>query len=489
MTSTRSSGLATGEFIVARALRLVPVVVVAAIVAGVLAFLLSSSRADRYESTTIVQLNTVDLNSLFLDRELPRLDTYALVASSAALIDTPRVRAAAAAELGQSPTPAELDGRIAVTPDPDSTLIRITVSGESPKDAAKAADAVREAFLRTRAADAARQLDVPIQQARSQIAQLKRSQDGAARAAALQTRLDQLEALRSISDAGIWNVQPADRPTSAVAPNPKRDAMLGAILGFILASVAVVAAAYLDPRVRLTDEFEAIWPLPVVAAVPPVPRVRDARVDDAFAVALSSLLLRERRDGARTIAVVSAVAGEGKTFAVAALARAAERAGLRVLVVDTDVRQPELARRFGIRERVPGLAELVQQTHATESVVLAPMDGATNEASANLKVLTGGSVNPAEFASVAGNARLRDALREAGRDFDLVLIDTAPAVAVADAALVAASADDVLVVARLDGVNKRDYATLRTRCEPIAGNVVGTLLIGAARPGVFSYPD
>jgi capsular exopolysaccharide synthesis family protein len=157
----------------------------------------------------------------------------------------------------------------------------------------------------------------------------------------------------------------------------------------------------------------------------------------------------------RTLVVTSASAGEGKTTTVANFGVVIAQSGLRVCLIDADLRRPALHRLFGLRNDqglttalVEGwpLAKVAQATHVT-----------------NLSVLTSGPPppNPAEL---VGSRRMRELLDAATADYDLIICDSPPVISVTDGVALAAQVDGVLMVVM---VSKMPQAVVKRATEQI----------------------
>jgi Mrp family chromosome partitioning ATPase len=217
----------------------------------------------------------------------------------------------------------------------------------------------------------------------------------------------------------------------------------------------------------------------MLASIPhgdPAPTDRDGRVlisdrhREAFRTLRTNLDLQSLDRPVRTILVASALPTEGKSSVVRNLALAYREAGLRVAVIEADLRQPSLPKMFRVR-RDPGLTNVLsQQTTSSEALQTvaageaegtleerAPADGSSDGfARAQLVVMTSGP-NPANPPAVLGATRAHEVLREVAGDHDIVLVDSPPLLAVSDAIPLLSVVDGTLMVARL-GLTKRDAA-------------------------------
>jgi capsular exopolysaccharide synthesis family protein len=263
------------------------------------------------------------------------------------------------------------------------------------------------------------------------------------------------------------------------------------VLAFLIESI--------DDRLQTSDEVESVAMLPSLAAIPHFhsdaekkKRLGRARKDDEFGtghlspqlVAVrdaksvsaeayrnlrSSLLLSSIDNPPRTIVVTSAFPGEGKTTTAINVAIVLAQRGERVLLVDADLRLGKLAAVFGLFGSNIGLTTmLAEPDHQREIPVPLPE-------LPTLHVLPTGPrpPNPAEMLS---SIRMADQLRQWSREYDRIVLDTSPLLAVSDTQSMAVFADSVILVTRARMTRRR--ALLRARDllvrinAPLAGVVV-----------------
>jgi capsular exopolysaccharide synthesis family protein len=192
---------------------------------------------------------------------------------------------------------------------------------------------------------------------------------------------------------------------------------------------------------------------------------------EAFRTLRTNLLFSRSVRSLRMVSVTSAMPSEGKTTTIANLAATFAQQGMRVLVADCDLRRPRLHEMFGC-PREPGLTNvLVGQTPLNEAVRPTSLEF--------LSVLPAGTLppNPAEL---LGGEHMRKLLETIRESYDIVLVDSPPVHAAADASIIGRLADGVLVVVRA-GKTSRDAAEDAVRTLA----TVGSLVIGA----VLNDPD
>lgn len=254
-------------------------------------------------------------------------------------------------------------------------------------------------------------------------------------------------------------VQVALPPDSPSFPNKKLFAAAGLLCGLMLGSVVIFTIDYMRRGLRSPDDV-ATLDVAFLASVPLITRRERASLRraghpawdavlvkpmSAFAEAMrtlrASVLDRNRAAGGTVITVISALPSEGKTHTAVSLAQICALSGDRTIIVDCDLRRPELARLliepapFGLADVLEGDATLAQAVvrHSGSDLDILPI--AAPDMSA--KDLVG---SPA-FAALV------EQLRAA---YDVVVLDTPPVLAVASSRVIAKAADSVIFLAKWD---------------------------------------
>lgn len=169
----------------------------------------------------------------------------------------------------------------------------------------------------------------------------------------------------------------------------------------------------------------------------------------------------------RTIVITSTIPEEGKTTTAANFAVVIAQAGSRVCLIDTDLRRPTLHHLFGVsNER--GLTNAL-----VEGLPLAKIAQATRVP--NLSVVTSGPLPPVH-GELVGSKRMRDLLDASVSDFDLVLCDTPPVMAVSDAVALSAQCDGVILVVRVGAASADAVRRTAEQIESVGGRILGVLL-------------
>jgi capsular exopolysaccharide synthesis family protein len=313
---------------------------------------------------------------------------------------------------------------------------------------------------------------------------------------ALQMRLKEASVTAGLSATNITVVDRASVPVIPVAPRKSLSLLLGLIGGLLCGTVVAYIIESVDDTLQTSEEVESVSMLSSLATIPHITteggkRKRKGSEDPAAQIShmqqlvalnspkshaaeayrglRSSLLLSSIDRPPRVIVVTSAFPGEGKTTTTVNTAIAFAQRGERVLLVDADLRRGSLDRVFNLDDKSYGLSSVLTQASALRELA-APLAELPL-----LRVLPTGPrpPNPAEMLS---SNRMEEQLRQWAMEFDRVVIDTAPVLAVSDTQAMAALADTVILVARAGMTRKR--ALIRARDllwrinAPIAGVVV-----------------
>lgn len=269
-----------------------------------------------------------------------------------------------------------------------------------------------------------------------------------------------------------------------VSPRKKLDIGLGIGAGLVLGLLIAVLREVLDTSVRTADDLRELTGHPVLGRVVFDPNARKTPlVTVAAGRSQRAEALRQVRTNLqfvdvdkppRVVVVTSSVPEEGKSTTAANLAIITAEAGLRVLLVEADLRRPAVADYLGI-ERAAGLTNVLAGQVSLDDVLQPWGEG-------GLTILPSGSLppNPAELLSSATMRTMVDGLR---KSYDLVLIDTPPLLAVTDGAILSALADGVVLVVRCGKTAANQLTAALRSLVAVDATVFGSVLNMAPRKG------
>lgn len=271
----------------------------------------------------------------------------------------------------------------------------------------------------------------------------------------------------------IINVVSGPTALGPVAPQLKVYFGLGLLVGLILGVLLVLLREILDNTLRTADAAASLVGAPVLGNIrfdadarksPLISRDRTGSLRaESFRQLRTNLQFVNAAHSTKVLVMTSATSGEGKTSSTVNLALALAEAGQRVLIVEGDLRRPAVAGLLGLESELGLTNVLVGQV---------PIADALQEWAPRITVLTSGSMppNPSEL---LGGQKMSELLSTLRPRFDQILIDTPPLLPVTDAAVVAGSADGVVMVVR-SAKTTRDQVAAATR----ALRVVNAELVG-----------
>jgi capsular exopolysaccharide synthesis family protein len=292
---------------------------------------------------------------------------------------------------------------------------------------------------------------------------------------ALVDRYYEAQVAEAVEAGDVAVIDPAPVPLWPDASRTTLVLMAGLIGGLMVGMLGALVLEYFDLRVRRAADAEEVTGLPLVGMVPRMGRLPS---HDPVAAAIGKEAFRSLRTNLRfahqtvprVMSVTSATPKEGKTTISLNLAASlAEQEGREpVLIVDADLRRPQVHRSFGM-SRSPGLTELLQGKAELEDVIR------PSPHHSNLQVLTsGGAVtNPSEIISGRGFTELMDTL---GQHFGFVVVDTPPLLAVSDGAAIAKATDGTLIVVRADQADRGAVAHAMEQLRHIDADLLGVIL-------------
>jgi succinoglycan biosynthesis transport protein ExoP len=477
-------------------------IVLAAVIAAGVGYILGSRQTKKYTATAALQLTSTSQLDPFLAGAqqvvAPSVDPTRLAATEAALLSLPTVAQYTAQRLH---IPAgRVVSDVSVGSDVTSDVVPITATDPSPRLAAAIANTYVYEYIQFRKQIAVHTLQDANHLISVKLAAIPASQQGGPIAQKLITEQNQIQILTAAQTGDAAQVEFASPPSTPSSPNPKRDAILGLLLGILLGSGLIAVLERRDRRVKSPEEVEQVYGIPVIGMIPEsavlrsggVPTPRD---EEAFLMIRAQLRYFDVDRDIQVVMVSSAETGEGKTMVSLNLARAAARAdGKRALLIESDMRRPTLTRLVG-RESVAGLAELLshsQDLHAgLRELVVTPDQVVHSERPVHLDILLAGSVppNPAELLE---SRRMIELLDAAASMYDIVVIDTPPIGVVSDAIPLAHQVDGVLLISRI-GVSHRDQASrLMKRLRGLNAHILGVVVnsykpASGSRYGYYGY--
>lgn len=379
--------------------------------------------------------------------------TESRVQSYVKTVSTPIVLQPVIEELDLSISPTALAKKVEATTEPNTVLISIKVSDESPAQSAAIASSVAESLV-------------------SAVDRLETPSDGNA------------------SPIRLSIVEPATAPAMPTSPNKKMNLLVGTVLGLGLGLLIAMGRTALDKRIRGEADLRRLTDSPLLGgiafdrdaentplltqAAPQSPRA------ESFRQIRTNLQFANIGHSSKVTLVTSSLPGEGKSTTATNMAIALAQAGKRVVLIDADLRRPMVAEYLGLEGGAGLTTALLGVTELQD--LLQPW-GADD-----MHVLTSGQIppNPSEL---LGSQAMNDLVGKLEANFDSIIIDAPPLLPVTDAAVLAQKVGGVVLVVGSGKVKSQDLEKAVTSLKLVNADVLGIVLnlLPTKGPDAYAY--
>ncbi|MCB0882598.1 MAG: polysaccharide biosynthesis tyrosine autokinase [Thermoleophilia bacterium] len=489
-------------------------VLLIALACPLVALIQSSRTAPEYAASAQVLLSYRDLAGALTGTNFSNSviqEPRRIAATQAQIAAAPEVaERTAAAVPGAGLTAKEIHESTTVESAPDSDFLVITATNGSAATASVIANAYAKEFTTYKqavdsAAFVAARLDIG-----KRMSEMRARGDGGT---ALYRDLEQKAAtLRTLETLQTSNALVVNQATDAtkIRPTPAKSALMGAILGLLLAGGAVAVIELVDKHVRDSDEIVEALGVPLLGRLPAPPGGRRSersitvRTDPAspYAEALRSVrtsleFLRADRS-VRAIMVTSARPGEGKSTTAVNLAAAYASGGQRAVVVDMDLRRPAVTEHFAEElhlapaHELPGVTTIALGHHTVQdALIYLPSSAADGDpfqpGSRMIAAVPAGPTppNPAEAVASSPVASMLTSLRQM---FDVVIVDVPPLLSASDAVAITHLVDGIVLVANTSAARRDGLKEVRRLLDTCPARPLGVVITGeGTRGGMRPY--
>jgi capsular exopolysaccharide synthesis family protein len=275
------------------------------------------------------------------------------------------------------------------------------------------------------------------------------------------------------TEARISVADLAPLPTEAARPKPTLYTLVAGLLGLALGVGLAFLRDRLDRRLRTPADVEARFDIPVLARVPRKGR-SDASIaafNESYRILRTNLQFAAGTGRLDSLAITSGAEGEGKTTTVMQLAVASAEVGLRVAILEADLRRPVLQERL-----MPGVVEPLRPGFSNYLVENTPLQQVVHPTGLpGVNLVPCGPIPP-NPAALLETHRARGVVRELLREHDIVLLDCPPLNVAADASIVAGWVDGAIVVVDLNTSQEDTVRDAIRRLRTVHAPLVGLLL-------------
>ncbi len=320
----------------------------------------------------------------------------------------------------------------------------------------------------------------------------------------LRSEYQRARVAEAVEEGQVEIVQLAGRSETVPSNKPMKMA-LALMLGLMLGGGGAFLVENLNTSIRRREDLEAALQVPELAFVPSIqasagrwrrlansPAIRvlgglsrgkarkagsaeavvslgsaPSAPSEAYRTLRTNLIFSQAAQAYRTVLVSSPGAGEGKTTTAVNLAAVYAQQNQRVLLLDCDLRKPQVAHVFGLK-RSPGLVNVLAHGIAPEDAVrLSGVHG--------LEVMTTGPLppNPSEL---LGSEEMGKVLEWARQNYDMVILDSPPLLAAADASVLASQVDGTLLVIRAGSTDREEAERARYQLDTVGARLLGAVL-------------
>lgn len=381
------------------------------------------------------------------------LFTQQRVKSYANILKSPRVGELVVADLNLNRSPTAVARHINASAPLDTVLINVSVTDPDPAMAQRIANSVAQQFPKL---------------------------------------VDTLErpAVGGVAPVKVSAIQSATLPTLPTSPRPKLNLGLGLLVGLGIGIAAAVLREALDTSVKAPDAAEELVGAPMLGAIsydpeagkrPLVVHVSpNSTRAEAFRQLRTNLQFVDIEHPLRSVVVTSSVPGEGKSTTTCNMAITLAQAGVRVILVEGDLRRPRIADYMGMEGAV-GLTSVLLGRTPLEDALQPFGDGV-------LQVLPSGPLppNPSEL---LGSSGMEDLLRRLEARADIVLIDAPPLLPVTDAAVLGSLTSGLIMLVRSNSTRREQLKRATATVHGVGATVLGVILnmVPTRGPDAYAY--
>ena len=487
---------------------------VVVITAAVVAF--SLWQPPVYEAASKVMVNERAVTNLFGQMSFPWRSYNSSIETQMQLVKSPPVAELVVKSLDLSASPESLLGQVQVEQIGETSLIQIRVQDNGPVKASNIANAFALSYVewsressRRESRAVRKELTGEIRDTREDILTIGKKIDNKDENesisedeklqldlatkfyAMLAEKNEELKINERLRSDTINLVAAAPTPNAPISPDPERNGIFGLIVGLIFGCTLALFVEYLDNTLKTPDDVDKYFKLPLLGQIPVEESSGNSSkkeiISHSYGKSTGAEAYRALRtniqylnfdQSTQTMIVTSGRPEEGKSTILANLAVTLAQAGTKVIVICCDLRRPSVHKIFHLSNSL-GLSDVLAGKCTYESSI---QDVSIH----NLKVIPSGPLppNPSEL---LGSERMKTVISKASDMADIVLIDTPPALAVTDCAVVAPQVDGVMLVASSGHTTREVAKQVIKRLASVNARLLGVVLNNVERDRGYGY--
>jgi succinoglycan biosynthesis transport protein ExoP len=296
--------------------------------------------------------------------------------------------------------------------------------------------------------------------------------------------LKQFQIVQILESQNVGNARLVEEgllPLNAILPIIPLNLGLGGFLAILLGLGTVLLLEAMDRSLKNIEEAQLLLDLPLLGTVPLIAGGENKSIGDgkplteqsqavtnSFEIIHTNLNFTLPDKNLQVVLVTSATSGEGKSFTAANLATVMAARGMRVLLIDADMRrsrQHKIWQEFNVK----GLSNVLINETDLEDVIVQPLP--------NLDLMTAGT-SPPNPTTLLDSQSMEDLIKKARDNYDFVIIDSSPLMAVADPLIISKLVDGILLVVRLGQVHSQEVVMAKSLLDRSKVPILGMMLNG-----------
>jgi capsular exopolysaccharide synthesis family protein len=311
----------------------------------------------------------------------------------------------------------------------------------------------------------------------------------------LQASLDKINVASQSTTSSISIVEPAVTPINKYKPKPKLNILLGLLSGLILGLALAFLREAFDQSVNSAEDLQNITGLPVLSNIPRISKADaqgkmglisaikpDSAAAEAYRILAAKLrfMKKDHEDG-RILLLTSAQSNKGKSVSASNVACSLAKMGMKVLIVDADLRKPSMHNKIGIANEegltdfLNGEIDLVGITKPVKQV-------------AGLYAITAGKYT-SDPVSLLSHERMSYLTTRASQIFDYVIVDAPPVIGFADTLILSSLATSTIIVDQEKTLKINNVKFVLEQLSRVSNNVEGYLLVNSKNKSLSENKD
>jgi succinoglycan biosynthesis transport protein ExoP len=311
---------------------------------------------------------------------------------------------------------------------------------------------------------------------------------------AVQQRMKETQVDSQVSFSNVFVIDKAEAPHGPSHPKRLKDILLSAVLGLIVGVALAFLRKSIENTLKTPQEVEQLLRLPNLATLPDFAFANmldrtslnatsderlPARLNGSSATTMAawcaesyrslrnSLMLSRAGGPPRVLLVTSALNSEGKTMIAANTAACFAKTGMRVLLIDADLRRPRCHELLELDNGV-GLSDVLAGHVQLERAVI-------STTVAGLSILTAGSL-PADPAELVGSVKMHQMIMQLRKAYDFIVVDSAPTMLVSDTIPLSAMVDGTVIVVNSKMTPRQAVTDTCSRLNYVGARILGVVL-------------